>query len=55
VGKCGLNPSSSGEGPVAGPYKHGNESLGSIKGGEFLDHMSDYKLSGRTLPYGVSK
>jgi hypothetical protein len=23
------------------PYEHGNEPLGSIKGGEFLDYLSD--------------
>jgi hypothetical protein len=29
--------SDSGEGPVVGSREHGNELLGSIKGGEFLD------------------
>jgi len=29
--------SGSGVGPVAGSCEHGNESLGSIKGGKFLD------------------
>jgi hypothetical protein len=27
---------------LAGPCKHSNESLGSIKGGEFCDQLSDY-------------
>jgi hypothetical protein len=27
----------SGQGPVAGSCEHGNEPLGSTKGGEFLD------------------
>jgi hypothetical protein len=34
VGRCELDPCSSGQGPVA---EHGNESFGSIKSGEFLD------------------
>jgi hypothetical protein len=29
---------------VAGSCEHGNEILDSIKGGEFLDQMSDYYL-----------
>jgi len=29
---------------VAGPCERGNESSGSIKGGEFLDYLSDYEL-----------
>jgi hypothetical protein len=29
---------------VAGSREHGNEPLGSIKGGEFLDHMSGCQL-----------
>jgi hypothetical protein len=32
-----LDASCSGQGPVAGPCEHGNESLGSIKGREFLE------------------
>jgi hypothetical protein len=27
-----------------GSYEHGNKPTGSIKGGEFMDKMSDYKL-----------
>jgi hypothetical protein len=37
VGKCALNSSGSGYGPVAGCYEHGNEPSDSMKGGEFLD------------------
>jgi hypothetical protein len=33
VWKCGLVASSSGQGPVAGSYEHGNEPSGSLKGG----------------------
>jgi hypothetical protein len=29
---------------VAGSYEHGNEPSRSIKGGEFLDCVSDYQL-----------
>jgi hypothetical protein len=32
-GRCGLDSS----GSVAGSYKHGNESSGSMKGAEFID------------------
>jgi hypothetical protein len=42
VGRCGLDASASGQGPVTGCCEHGNEPSGSIKGGEFLDKMSDY-------------
>jgi len=42
MGKCGLDLSSSGQGPVAGPFEHGNVLSDSIKAGEFLDYMSDY-------------
>jgi len=30
------------QGPVAGCCEHDNELSGSIKGGEFLDKLSDY-------------
>jgi hypothetical protein len=36
-----LNASSSGQGPVAGSYEHGNEPSGSIKGREFLHYLGD--------------
>jgi hypothetical protein len=41
VGRCELDASGSGQGPVAGCCEHGNEPSGSIKGGEFLDSLSD--------------
>jgi len=31
-------------GPLADSCKHGGKPLGSIKGGESLDHLSDYQL-----------
>jgi hypothetical protein len=36
-----LGSSDSGQGPMAGSGEHGNEPLVSIKGGEFLDQLSD--------------
>jgi hypothetical protein len=30
--------------PVAGTYEHDNENSGSIKGGKFLEQMSNYQL-----------
>jgi hypothetical protein len=35
--RCGLDASGSGLGAVVGSCEHGNESSGSIKGGEFLE------------------
>jgi hypothetical protein len=35
--ECGLVLSGSGQGLVAGSCEHGNVSLGSVKGGEFLE------------------
>jgi hypothetical protein len=40
VVRCGLDASDSGYGPEAGFCEHGNETSGSIKGGEFLDQLS---------------
>jgi hypothetical protein len=37
VGRCGLDASDLGQGPVAGSCEHGNEHSCSIKVGEFLD------------------
>jgi hypothetical protein len=37
VGNYGLDSYYSGYGPVTGSCKHGNEPVGSIEGGEFLD------------------
>jgi hypothetical protein len=34
---CGLDSSVSGQGPVAGCFEHGNETLGFTKGGESFD------------------
>jgi hypothetical protein len=42
VGRYGPDSSGSGQGPVVGSYEHGNETSGSIKGGTFLDKLSDY-------------
>jgi len=36
VGRCGLDSSGSGEGPVTGFCQHGNEPSVSLKGGNFL-------------------
>jgi hypothetical protein len=36
-GRCDMDASGSGQGPVAGPREHGNEPSGSMKGGEFRD------------------
>jgi hypothetical protein len=50
VGKCGLDSSGSGQGPVAGSCEDGNELSGSMKWGEyffFFFLLSDYE--------GVSK
>jgi len=41
VGGCGLDASGSEQGPVADPCQRSNELLGSIKGVEFLDWLSD--------------
>jgi hypothetical protein len=34
--------------------EHGNEASGSIRGGEFLEKLSDYKFLNRTLLHVVS-
>jgi hypothetical protein len=44
VEKCGLDVCGSGQGSVTGSFGHGNEPSVSIKGGEFLDYLSDYWL-----------
>jgi hypothetical protein len=41
VKDCGLDSSGSGWRPVAGRCEHGNEPSDSIKGGEFVDWLSD--------------
>jgi hypothetical protein len=42
VGTCGLDSFGSRKRLVAGCCEHGNEPSGSIKGGEFIDELSDY-------------
>jgi hypothetical protein len=37
VGRCGLDSSGSGYGPVTDSCEHGNEPLGSVKRGKFVD------------------
>jgi hypothetical protein len=39
---CGMASCGSGQGPVAGCREHGNEPLGSIKCGKFLEQLSYY-------------
>jgi hypothetical protein len=41
VGRCGLDASGSGKGPVAESYERGSEPWGSITGEEFFDETSD--------------
>jgi len=36
MGRCGMDASDSGQGPMAGSCEYGNELLGSIKPGNFL-------------------
>jgi hypothetical protein len=43
-GRCGVDASGSGWNPVTGCCEHGNEPSVSIKGGEFLDQLSEYFL-----------
>jgi hypothetical protein len=42
VENCGLDAYGSGQGPVASSCEHGNELLGSIKGGELSELLRDY-------------
>jgi hypothetical protein len=39
-----IDASDTRQGPVAGSCEHGNEPSVSIRGGEFLDFLSDYQL-----------
>jgi hypothetical protein len=41
VGGCGLDSSGSGQGLLMVSCEHGNEPSGYMKGGEFLDQLSD--------------
>jgi hypothetical protein len=43
-GVCGLYACGLASGPMADFCEHSNESLHSIKGGEFLDYLNDYEL-----------
>jgi hypothetical protein len=43
VGRCGLDASGSGKGPVVDPCEHDNKPLGSKKGGEFFNKVSEYQ------------
>jgi hypothetical protein len=38
---CGLDACGSGQGQVTGSYERGNVPLGSMKGGEYVDWLSD--------------
>jgi hypothetical protein len=42
VGRCGLDASGSGYGLVAGSCENSNEPSDPVKGGKFLDWVSDY-------------
>jgi hypothetical protein len=53
VGRCELDASALGKGPVAGCYVRGNELAGSMKGGEFLDQLT-ITFSRKTLLHVVS-
>jgi hypothetical protein len=44
VRKCGLDPSTSGYGLVAGSFEQGNDNSDSTKGGKFLDKLDDCQL-----------
>jgi hypothetical protein len=48
-----MDSSGSEQGPVVSSCEHSNETLGSIKGGKFLDWLNDYHFS-RTLLHGIS-
>jgi len=50
MGGRGLPWSSSGLGTVAGCCEHGNEHLGFVKYGEFLEYFSIINLSRNSLP-----
>jgi hypothetical protein len=51
VGSCRLDVYGSGQEPVAGTCEHVNEYSGSIKGGEFLDYLSDCQLIKDSAPW----
>lgn len=41
---CRLDYCGKGQGPVAGLCEHGNEPFDAIKGGEFLEQLTDYEI-----------
>jgi hypothetical protein len=41
MGRCELDSSGSGQGPMVGSFEHSNEPSGSIKGREFPDWLND--------------
>jgi hypothetical protein len=49
-----MNSSFSGSGSVVGSFEQGKEPSGFIKGGEFLDQVSDISFSRRTKLHVVS-
>lgn len=46
-----LDSIGSGQGAVAGSYKHGKESSSFMKGREFLKQVSDYQLQKEHFPH----
>jgi hypothetical protein len=44
MGRCGLDSSGSGHGPVVVSYEHGEKPSGSINGEKFLNYLIDYQL-----------
>jgi len=53
VGRCGLDATDSGQGPVADSSEPGNEPSGTIKGKKFLNQLSDQLLKQDPVP-GIS-
>jgi hypothetical protein len=49
VGRCELESSGAGCGPVAGCFEHDDKPSGFIKGGKFLDQLSDLASQERLL------
>jgi hypothetical protein len=44
VSRCGLDSTSSCQGPVAGSCEHGNNNSGSIQRQELVDQLSNYEF-----------
>jgi hypothetical protein len=49
AGNCGVDLSDSGQKSVAGSCEHGNEQLEPVKGGKFLDYLTEISSSQRGL------